>query len=112
MFFFFFFLGPHLLDVEAPRPGVELELQLQAYNTATATQAPSHSSRQRWTLNPLSEARDQTHILMDSSRVHELLSHKGNSQGCVIWTKGFITVSERGTDLELLVGQSGSGPFI
>ena len=30
-------------------------------------------------LNQLSEARDRTHILMDSSRVHNLLSHNGNS---------------------------------
>ena len=29
-----------------------------------------HSSRQRQILNPLSEARDQTRILMDTSQVH------------------------------------------
>jgi len=46
-----------------------------AYTTATAILDPScicdlhHSSRQRWILNPLSEARDQTCILMDTSRV-------------------------------------------
>ena len=28
-----------------------------------------HSSRQRWIFNPLSEARDRTHILMDPSQV-------------------------------------------
>ena len=28
-----------------------------------------HSSQQRWILNPLSKARDQTHVLMDTSRV-------------------------------------------
>ena len=33
----FFFLGPHLLHMEAPRLGVELELQLPAYATATVT---------------------------------------------------------------------------
>ena len=30
-------------------------------------------------LNPLGKARDQTHILMDTSQVHYLLSHDGNS---------------------------------
>ena len=67
-FFFFFlvFLGPHLRHMEIPRLGVESELQLAAYTTATATQDPSricnlhHSSQQRWILNPLSMARDQT----------------------------------------------------
>ena len=31
-------------------------------------------------LNPMSEVRDQTHILMDTSRVLNLLRHKGNSK--------------------------------
>ena len=58
--------------MELPRLGVELEPQLPAYVTATATQDPSwvynlhHSSRQRWILNLLSEARDRTLILMDT----------------------------------------------
>ena len=38
-----------------------------------------HSSRQRRILNPLSEARDRIHILMDTSWVRYLLSHDGNS---------------------------------
>ena len=52
--------------------GVELDLQLQAYITATATPDLSHicilhhSLQQRQILNPLSEARDQTCILMDT----------------------------------------------
>ena len=43
--------------------------------TATATPDPSrtcdlhHSSWQRWILNPLSEARDQTCELMDASQI-------------------------------------------
>ena len=51
--------------MEVPRLGVESELQLPAYATATATWDPScvcslHcSSRQQWTLNPLSGARDR-----------------------------------------------------
>ena len=54
--------------------GVELELQLLAYTTATARQDPSHicdphhSSHQHQILNPLSKARDQTHVLMDLVR--------------------------------------------
>ena len=65
------------------RLGVESELQLPAYATATAMQDPSgicdlhHSSPQRQILNRLSEARDQTRNLMDTSRVHNLLSHDG-----------------------------------
>ena len=61
--------------MEVPRLGVEAELQLSAYNTATATKDLSwvfdrhHSSRQCWILNPLSEARDRTRILMDTSRI-------------------------------------------
>ena len=54
--------------MEVPRLGVESELQLPAYATATATRDLSyicnlhHSSQQRWILNPLSEARDQTWV--------------------------------------------------
>ena len=61
--------------MEVPRLGVELELQLLAYTTATATRDPSHicalhhSSQQHQILNPLSGARDQTSILMDTSQV-------------------------------------------
>ena len=61
--------------MEVPRLGVELELQLPAYTTATATQDLSNvwnlhrSSQQCQILNPLSEARDRTLILVDSSWV-------------------------------------------
>ena len=70
---FSLFLGPHPWHMEAPRLGVHSELQLPAYATATATPDPSriwdlhHSSGHCWILNPLSEASDQTHILMDTS---------------------------------------------
>ena len=80
-FFFFFFnfflvlLGPHLQHMEVPRLGVNSEPQLPAYTTATATPDlshvcnPHHSSRQCPILNPLSEAKDRTRVLMDTSRV-------------------------------------------
>ena len=75
-FLYFAFLGLHPRDMEVPELGVELELQLLAYSTATAMPDPSHvcdlhhSSRQHWILDPLSEARDRTCILMDPSQVH------------------------------------------
>ena len=56
-----------------------------AFSTASATPDPSHvsnlhhSSWQCWILNPLSEARDRTHILMDTSQFRFLLSHNRNS---------------------------------
>ena len=68
--------------MKVPRRGVESELQLPAYTTGTETPDPSlicdlhHSSQQHWIssqqrqiLNPLSEAKDRTHILMDSRQV-------------------------------------------
>ena len=61
--------------MEVLRLGVELELQRLAYTTATATPDLSsicnlhHSLWQYLILNSLSEAKDQTHILMDTSQV-------------------------------------------
>ena len=43
-----------------------------------------YSSWQHWILNPLSKARDRIHILMNTSQVHNLLSHSGNSPGILI----------------------------
>ena len=56
--------------------GVESELQLLVYTTTTAMQDQihgydlHHSLWQRWILNPLNKARDQTHVLMDTSQAH------------------------------------------
>ena len=61
--------------MEVPRIWVESELQVLAYARGTATQDLSHvydlhhSSRQCQILNPLSEARDQTHNLMVPSQI-------------------------------------------
>ena len=56
--------------MEVPRLRVAWELQLPAYTTATATAmwvtyATAHSNA--GFLNALNEARDRTHILMDTS---------------------------------------------
>ena len=78
--FVFCFLVPLLQHMEIPRRGVKLELHLPPYATATAMWDPScicdlyHSSQQCQILKPVSEARDQTHILMDASWVRNLLS--------------------------------------
>ena len=72
---FFVFLGPYPWHMEVPRLGVESELQLPTYTTATAMQDlnrvcnPHCSSWQPWILNPLSDAREQIHILMNTSTV-------------------------------------------
>ena len=84
-FFVFVLWGPYLQHMEVPRLGVKSEKQLLAYTTATAVGDPSHtcdlhhSSWQRWIFSPLSEARDQTSILMDTSRVHYHWATTGTS---------------------------------
>jgi len=76
MGFFGVFFRVHPWHMEVPRLGVKSELQLPAYTTATATPDPSrvcdlhHSSPHSRILNPLSEARDRTCILMDTSQIH------------------------------------------
>ena len=70
--------------MEVPRPGGESELQLPADVTATATPDMSciyhpHSSQQHRIFNPLSEARDGTHILTHTSQVLSQLRHNANS---------------------------------
>ena len=68
-----------MLHMKVPRLGVKSKLQLPAYTTITATQDPSlvcDLHQQNRILTPLSEARDWTQVLMDTSRVQ---SHDGNS---------------------------------
>lgn len=67
-----------------PRLRVECELQLPAYTGATATRESSHILQPsiacgNQILNPLSEAWDQTLILMDANWVLYALSHNGTS---------------------------------
>ena len=86
--------------MEVPRLGVKLELQLPATATATATATPDqsrvcdlyHSSWQRWILNPLSKARDRTLIFMDTSWVHNSLSHNGNSSMVFRYKSGLTLI--------------------
>ena len=72
---YFVLLGPHPRHMEVPRLVGKSELQLPACITATAKRDPGcvcdlhHSSQQCRILNPLSEARDRTHIVMDISQV-------------------------------------------
>ena len=86
LFSFFLFQGHTCEHMEVPRLGVKLELQLPAYTTATATPGLSricdlhHSSWQYLILNPLSKARDQTCVLMDTSRDLNPLRPIGNSR--------------------------------
>ena len=82
--FIYFFLETHLPHMEVPRLGVEWELQ----HAATASWDLScicdlcHSLRQCQILNPLSGARDQILILMDTHQVLNPLSHNRNSYVC------------------------------
>ena len=85
LFFFFFFKGLHPGHMEVPRLGVESELKLPA--TATATPDPSlvcnphHSSWQCWIPNPLSRARDWTHIFMNATQVRYHWATMGTPNG-------------------------------
>ena len=59
--------------MEVPRLGVKSDLQLPAYTTATAMPDLSITTAHGnvGILNPLSGARDQNHVLMDTSQVHD-----------------------------------------
>ena len=76
-FFFFWSFQGHTLGIWwFPGQGSEQKLQLLAYTTATTMLHPRHicelhhNSRQCWILNTLSEARNRTCILMDTSQIH------------------------------------------
>ena len=81
-----FFLGLHLWHLEVPRLGCRIRAQPapQPQQQQLGIQATSAtytaSLQQRRTLNPLSKARDRTHILMNIRRILNLLSHNRNSK--------------------------------
>ena len=88
-FISFCFSGLHPRHMELPRLRVESELQLPATITARAMQDPScicdlhHSSLQCWIPDPLSEARDWTHILMDPSWIRSCWATMGTPLICL-----------------------------
>ena len=92
----FFSLVSHLQHMQVPRLGVESELQLPAYITDTAMSDLSHlydlylSSRQCRILNLLSEARDWTCILMDTSVVCYSWVTTGTSQPHFSWCINYL----------------------
>ena len=67
---FFCFLGLWSQHIEVPRLGTKLELHSHSKPDPSCTCDLHHTSWQRWIFNSLSKARDQTHILMDTSQVH------------------------------------------
>ena len=110
--FVFVFVGPHPLHMEVPRLGIKLELQLLTYTTATAMWDPSHicklhhSSRQCQIPNLLSNARDQTCILMDTGRIWFPLSHDRNSDVHYFKNAGKIVAMESMKRTDLLPYQA------
>ena len=98
VFFFFFnlFLQPHLQHVEITRLGASRSSRCRLIPQPQQRQKRATSVTytcnlwQHWVLNPMSEARAQTHILMDTSRVLNQLSHNGNS------SSQCLTVSQTG----------------
>ena len=85
--------------MEVPRLGVQSELQLWAYTTAVAL--PDSSMYATYTtahgnagsFNPLSKARDWTHILMDTGQILNPLSHNRNSQDKILYLQVIETKS-------------------
>ena len=82
---FFFFLGPSPQHMEVSRLGVALELTAtslcHSHNNLGSSHICDlhHSLRQHQSPDPLSEARHQILILMDTSQDCNPLSHNGNS---------------------------------
>ena len=69
---YFVFSGLHPWPMEVPRLGVKSELHLPARHQTDPSRICDlhHSSRRHRILDPLSESRDRTHVLLDSSWVH------------------------------------------
>ena len=95
--------------MEVPRLGIASELQLLAYTTATATWDLSHvcnlhhSSQKHQIPDPLSEARDQTHNLMDTSRIHFCCATAGTP-----FAQFFKYNRDKKTDKELCIVYCGN----
>ena len=98
--FLFCFFELYPWRVEVPRLGVESELHLPAYPTATAMPDLSrvcnllHSSQQCRVSDPLSEARDRTHVLMDTSRIRFCCATTGTPDEVDFKTKLLPEITE------------------
>ena len=101
--FFFVFFRAAPAAYGSSQAGVKSELQLLTYITAMPD--PSLICDLCWSLwqcrilNPLSKARDQTHILMDTNWVLNPLSHSGNSQLAKILLRTFLSIFIKDTGL-------------
>ena len=109
----FFFLGLYLRHMDVLRLGVRMELQLPAYATATAMPDPSHicdphrSSQQPWILKPLSEARDRTCVLMDTSQIHFHWATMGT-----LFFFSFFSVDKKYLDFNKELCEKSSNTFV
>ena len=78
-----YFLGVHPQHMGVSKLEVESELQLPAYSHSNTGSEPHldlhHSSQQCRILNSLSQVRDRTRILTDTSQVCNPLRHNRNS---------------------------------
>ena len=79
--------------MEVPRLRVKSELQLSVYATAIAMRDPNHVCTLHHSLwqcqipDPLSEARDQTQILMDTGQIHLYCASTGIPQiACILFS--------------------------
>ena len=95
---FFFFFGVFRATPAAygsSQSRCQIGAVAPAYATATATWDPSHvfdlhhRSWQHRILNPLSKARDRTHIFMDISWVLNPLSHNRTPYGACLFSSSF-----------------------
>ena len=112
-------LGLHLWHIEVPRLGVKLELQLPAYTTATAMPDPRHicelhcSLQQCQILNPLTEARDQNRVLMDTSLVCYCWAKTGTSNRFLVYgAPEFLYLLEKSSLYKIILSWLSTSTFI
>ena len=103
-FIYIVFLGLQLQRMEVSKVGVDLEPQLPSYTTATEIPDPScicnlhHRSQQRWILNPLSEARDRTYVLMDTKQIRFCWAATGTPFSIYFWESSYYRKIHLGTN--------------
>ena len=89
----------HLWHMDVPRLGVQSELQLPAFATPQQLWDPSlicdlhHSLWQCQNPEPLNEARDLTHTLMDSSWIHYGCTMKGAPSYILVSSKVLFNIN-------------------